>query len=186
MSLDTAQQRKHAQLLRERDASPAAQAVAAQIEAEAELSDALADRPAEIASSARMVEEVPILGHITRESGQILSMEREWTMADVARARALGVDIAWQWCHDPRAGLQQGELVYIWIGTRTGPLLQWDRTRRRWYQLCHQRQYGNNWACGGRWSCTDKIGAATLEQALAAVVDATAVAAIHAALAKSP
>jgi len=44
--LTTSQQRRHAELLRERDQSPDAQAVAAEIEARAELEDAEADRPA--------------------------------------------------------------------------------------------------------------------------------------------
>jgi hypothetical protein len=165
--LTTAQQRRHAEILRGRDPSPEAQAVAAEIEAQAELDDALANRPSVVSPSAQMVEWVPILGHIKREGGRITYIERAWLQADVDRARAQGVDIAWQWCHDPMAGLRQGELIRIWIGTReTGPLLQWDRYSRRWFVLCNQRGYGSNWACGGRWGCDDKDGRRTLAIAL--------------------
>lgn len=165
MTLTTAQMRRHAALLRDRDSSAPAQARAAEIEAEAELEDAEADRPAAVAESARMVEDYPILGHVTREGGKIVSIERPWTPEDVARIEAQGVMIAWQWCHDPMAGLRQGELIRIWIGTReAGPRVQWDRTRRKWYRITSRGNYGKNWACGGNWS-SERDGFATLAAA---------------------
>lgn len=167
MTLTTAQQRRHAELLRERDSSPEAVAVAAEIEAEAELDDALQGREVSVADSARMVEEYPILGKISREGGKIVDIEHPWEDAHVARARSVGVDIAWEWCHDPMAGLRQGELIRIFVGTeKTGPLLQWDRHSRRWQELSNQRRWGNNWACGGNWSARDKVGSATIKEAI--------------------
>ena len=173
MTLNTAQQRKHAALLRARDAGPDAQAVAAEIEAEAELDDAQADRPAQVAESARMVEEYPILGHITREGGKIVEIERPWLDPEIARIKAAGVDMAYQWCHDPMAGVRQGELIRIWIGTRQkGPRLQWDHTRRQWFRLVSRGDYGKNWSHGGHWR-EETPGYDTLAEAapdLAAIV----------------
>jgi len=152
MTLTTAQQRRHAKLLRDRDPSPEAQAQAALIEARAELDDALADRPAEVASDARMVEELPLLGHVTREGGKMIALERPWTDEDVAATEAKGVDVRWEWRRDPMAGLRQGELSRIYIGTREGgPALCWDRDSRAWAVLRSRGDYGKNWACGGHW-----------------------------------
>lgn len=152
MNMKSGQMRRHAQILRARDETPMAQAQADLIEARAELADAEAGRDATVAEHARMVEEVPILGHITREGGKIISIERPWTQADIDAMRALGIDIAWQFCHDPAAGLRQGELIHIWIGTRAaGPRVQWDRETRTWVRLVSRGNYGGNWACGGNW-----------------------------------
>jgi hypothetical protein len=151
--LNTSQQRKHAALLRERDNSPEAQAVAAEIEAKAELDDAEAGRPVVVADSARMVEEYPILAKITREGGKIVEIERPWLDADAQRIEAAGVKMAFEWCHDPMAGLRQGELVYIWIGTRDdGPRVQWDRNTRKWRRHRSKGNYGRNWSHGGTWT----------------------------------
>jgi len=162
--LNTAQQRKHAELLRTRDDSPAAQAVAAEIAAAAELYDALANRPAVVAESARMVEQYPILGKVTRAGGKIIEIERPWTDADNTRIEAQGVAIAFEWCHDPMAGLRQGELIRIYIGTRDqGPRLQWDHTRRQWFRLVSRGNYGKNWSHGGNWR-EEKPGFDTLAE----------------------
>ena len=164
----SAEQRRHAQMLRDRDKSPAAQAVAARIAAGADLDDALAGREEATAPTAQIVDNLPILGRMVREGGIITSIEHPWEDSDVSRAAAAGVDIAWEWCHDPMAGLRQGELVRIYVGTAgTGPLLQWDRTRKRWYVLSNQRNYGRNYACGGTWSCEDRDGSASLAEAIA-------------------
>jgi hypothetical protein len=157
MTLTTAQMRKHAQILRGRDASPTAQASADLIEAQAELADAEAGRPAEVAESAAMVEEYPIIGKVTREAGKMTRVEKPWTDEDVALAREVGVDIAWEWTNGPESGLRQGELVYIWIGTdKAGPVLQWDRGSRAWSVIKSRGNYGKNWACGGNWRVTAK------------------------------
>jgi len=167
MTLNTAQQRRHAALLRKRDTSATASAVADEIEARAELEDALAGQPAQVADSARMVEDYPILGLISREGGVILSIEHPYCDVDVEWARQHGVDVAFQWCHDAMAGLRQCELIRIWIGTqKSGCRLQWDRHRRRWFEQTNARNFGNNWACGGNWSGRDKVGAETLDEIL--------------------
>jgi len=170
--LTTAQQRKHAELLRSRDQSPTAQAVAAEIEARAELEDAEANRPRLISSNARMVEDYPILGKVTREGGKLVEIEHPWTDADNERIEAQGVMIAYHWCHDPMSGLRQGELVRIWIGTREqGPRVQWDHGLG-WSRLESKGNYGQNWSHGGNWR-SDKTRYATLAEAapdLAAVI----------------
>ena len=71
MTLTTAQQRRHAALLRDRDPSATAQAVANVIDARAELADALDTQPGDnIAPSAHMTEAYPIVGRITSEAGR--------------------------------------------------------------------------------------------------------------------
>lgn len=171
MTLTTAQQRRHAALLRERDDSPEARANADGIEARAELEDAEAGRAAQVAESARMVESYPILGRITREGGKILSIEHPWTQGDVDRVQALGVDMAFEWCHDPMAGLRQGELVRIYIGTRSaGPRAMWHRGDRKWSRLASRGNYGKNWACGGNWS-GDRMRYSTLREAAPDLAD---------------
>ena len=154
--LNTSQMRKHAQLLRERDKSPAAQARANEIEARAELNDAEAGRPAEVAASSAMVEDYPILGKVAREGGKIMSIQYPWLDADIARIEAAGVMMSFEFCHDPMAGLRQGELGRIWIGTREhGPRVQWDHGRG-WIKLESRGNYGQNWSHGGNWSSKDK------------------------------
>jgi len=165
--LNTAQQRKHAELLRARDQSPEAQAVAAEIEARAELEDTEAERPVAVADNARMVEEYPILGKVTCEGGKLTEVEHPWTDADVKRIEAQGVMIAYQWCHDPMSGLRQGELIRIWIGTReAGPRVQWDHSPeiRGWSRLVSRGNYGRNWSHGGNWR-SDKTRYTTLSEA---------------------
>ena len=162
--LTRSQQRRHAVLLRARDQSPVAQAVAAEIEARAELADAEAGRAAVVAESAAMVEDYPILGRITREGGKIIAIERPWTDADIQRVESQGVMISYQWCHDPMSGLRQGELIRIWIGTReAGPRVQWDHGQG-WCRLTSRGNFGKNWSHGGNWR-SDGKRYATLSEA---------------------
>jgi hypothetical protein len=73
------------------------------------------------------------------------------------------------------AGLRQGELVRIWIGTReAGPRVQWDHSPeiRGWSRLESKGNYGRNWSHGGTWR-GDKTRYATLSEAapdLAAII----------------
>ncbi len=119
---------------------------------------------AEIAAEAPIVDEYPILGRVTREGGRILEIEYPWGQEHVGSARERDVDVAWQWCHDPRAGMEQGALIRIWIGTKSaGPRAQWSRSDRMWRLLRSRGNFGQNWACGGNWS-GDRQTYATLEE----------------------
>ena len=171
--LNPAQLRRHAELLRARYSDPAydgpAEYIAAGlaqadlIEAKAELADAQAGRGPVVAEECRMVEQYPIIGRVTREGGDLIQVEHPWEAEDEERVENKGVMVAYEWCHDPNAGLAQGQLIRIYIGTRDdGPCAMWDRDRREWHRLRSNGNYGNRWAYGGTWS-SDKIGHKTLD-----------------------
>ena len=150
--------RQHARLLRARyngqntrDAG-AARSQAALMEAQVELAEAEADivSPAP-EEDCTIRDEYPILGEIIRRGGKIESLQYPWEQDHVDALYKRGVDMAYEWCHDPRAGLQQGRLIRIYIGTKNdGPRVMWYDGK--WHMHKSRGNYGKNWACGGNWS----------------------------------
>lgn len=150
--LSPAEKRRHAALLASRDATDMAQYQAALLLAEANLEDALEGREPTVAEHAYVDREYPILGKCRYEGGVLVDVEHPWGDSQAAACHAAGIDVAWQWCPDPAVGIEQGELIRIWIGTRDkGPRLQWDHTSGKWLRLVSRGNYGSNWACGGNW-----------------------------------
>jgi len=173
--LNTAQRRNWAALLRERyTANPdkyraedvaAAIAQADLIEAQADLDDAQAGRKPQIADSCAVVENYPILGRITREGGIRTRIEHPWTDEDAARIESAGVMLCMEMHDDPRAGMGQGRIGRIYVGTRdAGPIASWDCNSRKWHRLRSNGNYGNRWACGGTWSRGDRAEYDTLSE----------------------
>lgn len=157
-NLMAGQLKQHARLLRERynnncgqDAA-AALAQAEQMEAQAILLDAQADILS-IEQDCMLEDVYPIIGKVARRGGKIINIEHEWMQTHVDALRKMDIDIAWEWCHDPRAGVKQGSLIRIYIGTRAeGPRVSWERDRCNWQTIKSRGNYGRNWACGGNWS----------------------------------
>lgn len=152
------QLRQHAQLLRARyneqdtrDAE-AARSQAALMEVEAELVEAQADiiSPAPEEDCA-IRDKYPILGEIICKGGKIEGIEYPWEQDYVDALYKIGIDMAFEWCHDPCAGLRQGQLIRIYIGTKDiGPRVMW--CDGIWSSHKSHGNYGKNWACGGNWS----------------------------------
>ena len=150
--LNAASKRRHAEILAARDSGAMAKAQVTLLRAEADLEDALAEREPTIADHAYIDRTYPVLGRCRYEGGRLIEIEHPWEDEQVRLAKAAGIDVAWQWCPDPAAGIEQGELIRIWIGTReAGPRLQWDRTSGKWVRLASHGNYNKNWACGGNW-----------------------------------
>lgn len=149
--------RQHARLLLERyegqctrDAD-AARAQAEKMLAGVELTEARADAEPTPEEDCTMTQECPILGIITRRGGKITEIQYPWEQEYVDALHRQGVDMAFEWCHDPRAGFRQGQLVRIYIGTKKdGPRVMWSENA--WYSHKSNGNYGKNWACGGTWS----------------------------------
>ncbi len=154
------QLRQHAKLLRARyESDPgedgeAARAQADYMIAEAELAEAEADTPSPVAEEDCTIRDIyPIIGEVIRRGGKIERIERPWEQSHVDALRTMDVDLAWEWCHDPRGGIDQGQLVYIYIGTKSeGPKVMWSRSREEWTSHKSRGNYGKNWACGGNWN----------------------------------
>lgn len=152
------QLRQHARLLRARYAdehtrdAEAARVQAKMLDAQAELAEAKADIPSPAPEEdCAIVNKYPILGETTRQGGKIIEIERPWSQKHVAVLHDVGLDMAFEWCHDPRAGLGQGRLIRIYIGTKTeGPRVMW--ADGLWHTHKSRGNYGKNWACGGNWS----------------------------------
>lgn len=152
------QLRQHARLLRERylDAcsrdAEAARMQADMMDAEAELAEARQDIPSPAPEEdCTIIDDYPIIGKVARRGGDIINIEHAWGEAHIAAARALGIDVAFEWCFDPRAGVDQSELIRIYIGTRTeGPRCLWHDGI--WSAHKSKGNFGKNWACGGNWS----------------------------------
>jgi hypothetical protein len=152
------QLRQHARLLRARyneqdirDAE-AARSQAALMEAEAELVETQADiiSPAP-EEDCTIRDKYPILGAIICKGGKIEGIEYPWEQDHVDALYKIGIDMAFEWCHDPRAGLRQGQLIRIYIGTKDiGPRVMW--CDGIWSSHKSYGNYGKNWACGGNWS----------------------------------
>jgi hypothetical protein len=152
------QLRQHARLLRARyneqdtrDAE-AARSQAALMEAEAELVETQADiiSPAPEEDCTIRINN-PILGEIICKGGKIEGIEYPWEQDHVDALYKIGIDMAFEWCHDPRAGLRQGQLIRIYIGTKDiGPRVMW--CDGIWSSHKSHGNYGKNWACGGNWS----------------------------------
>jgi len=150
--LTAAEKRRHAQLLAARDNSVMAQALAGLLRAEANLEDALAGVEPQTAEHCYIDREYPLLGRCCYDGGRLIETQHPWQGEQVAACKELGLDVAFQWASDPACGLDQQELIRIWIGTReTGPRLQWDRTSGKWLRLVSRGDFGKNWACGGHW-----------------------------------
>lgn len=151
--LSTPQRRRHAQLLAARGTARAV-AHAARMMAEAGLEDALADRPPAIADNCVIEREYPLIGRCKYRAGSLIEIERPWTEADAARAQAQDLDVAFVWASDPAAELREGELIYLYIGSRkTGPMYKWH-CRDGWHRLVGNGNYGRNYAMGGTWSAS--------------------------------
>lgn len=150
--------RQHARLLRARyngqdtrDAE-AAKSQAALMEANAELAEAQADiiSPAP-EKDCTIRDACPIIGDTIRQGGKIETIQYPWGQDHVDALYKLGIDMAFEWCHDPRAGLRQGELIRIYIGTKQdGPRIMWYDGM--WNTHKSRGNFGKNWACGGNWS----------------------------------
>lgn len=152
------QLRQHACLLREkyldscsRDAE-VARAHADLMDADAELAEARQDIPSPAPEEdCTIIDDYPIIGEVKRRGGDIIDIERAWSKAHIAALESLDVDIAFEWCFDPRAGIDQGELIRIYIGTRAdGPRCLWHHGV--WSAHKSKGNFGKNWACGGNWS----------------------------------
>ena len=150
--------RQHARLLRERyDGQIIQDAEAARVQADmmlanAQLAEAKSDIPSPASEEDCTIKDIyPILGEITRRGGKINNIQYPWDQDHVDVLYNMGVDMAFEWCHDPRAGLDQGELIRIYIGTKdAGPRVMW--CDGKWSSHKSRGNYGKNWACGGNWS----------------------------------
>jgi hypothetical protein len=156
--MDTRGQRRWAQDMRDEYTGtrhePLALAVAAQIEAAADLQD-ITDHgaPQGMADSATITEEYPIIGRITISARGIQAIERPYNDDIIAACEAEGIYVAWQWCHDPASGLNNHRLCHIHIGTRdAGPVAGYDCNNNQWYTRTSRGNYGKRYACGGTWS----------------------------------
>lgn len=150
--------RQHARLLRARyngqdtrDAE-AARSQAALMEAKAELAEAQADIVSPAPEEDCIIrDKYPVIGEIIRRGGKIETIQYPWEQDHVDVLYNMGVDMAFEWCHDPRAGLEQSELIRIYIGTKNdGPRVVWYDGK--WHTHKSRGNYGKNWACGGNWS----------------------------------
>jgi hypothetical protein len=150
-SLSAPQLRGHADAMLAWDRSEAAAAMADVLRAEADLADALADAPHSGTGDCTLVRAYPIIGQVSTRGGRRTAIERPWTDAHAAKALAMGLAIEWQWSADAMAGLGDGTLQYIYIGTRErGPVLQWSADG--WRRLVSRGNFGRRWASGGTWS----------------------------------
>lgn len=152
------QLRQHARLLQERYAGQHARdADAASTQTDLMLADAeLAEAKMDVASPATeedctIKRHYPILGEVINKGGKIINIQYPWEQSHVDALYNKGIDMAFEWCHDPRAGLRQGRLIRIYIGTKDdGPRVMWHDGI--WTSHKSKGNYGKNWACGGSWS----------------------------------
>ncbi len=149
--------RQHARLLRERYAGDgsrdgeAARIHADAMAARAEIMEAEANIPSPAPEEdCTLRDTYPIIGRVVRRGGSIKEIEHPWDERHVRALNRRGIDIVWEWCHDPRAEERQGSLIRIYIGTRyEGPRVMW--CDGLWRTLKSRGNYGKNWACGGTW-----------------------------------
>ncbi len=164
------QLRQHARLLRGRyegqvtEDAEAARAQAEMMIAQSELAEAEAGMPSPAPEEdCTITQEYPIIGEVTRRGGEIVKVAHPWEQSHVDALRARDIDLTWEWCHDPRAGVDQGRLIYIYIGTRSeGPRALWSRSSGAWTSHKSRGNYGKNWACGGNWSSIGGAKSASL------------------------
>jgi len=129
----------------------AARAQAALLIAEADLADAKADINNSVEEDCTIKNTYPILGEITRKGGAINNVQNPWEQEHVDALHKIGIDMAFEWRNDPRAGLRQGELIRIYIGTKQdGPKVTWSDGV--WHSHKSHGNFGKNWAYGGNWS----------------------------------
>jgi len=170
MKLTAAQLRRHALLLKERapqfsrfDSQNMAMSKAAEMEAEADLMDAKNGQYSGVAESAKITREYPLIGDVTTEGGQRISVEFAFGEAEIKSLEGKNIHIAWEWSFDPASGLDEGRLYRIYIGTtEDGPRLTWSDGR--WRRLHSKKNFGKKYAFGGTWS-SDKQSFVTLEAA---------------------
>jgi len=150
--LTPAEKRKHAEVLLQHDQSKMAHAMAGSLIAQANLGDAITGNEPTTADHCYIDREYPLLGKCRYEGGRLVQIEHPWANGQITVCKQAGIDVAFQWSADPAAGMDQGELLRIWIGTKdAGPRLQWDGRTGKWQRLISNGNYGNNWACGGTW-----------------------------------
>lgn len=155
--MKTREMRRWAQDMREHYADTCkadmAMAVAAQIEAAADLQDMREHGELQgIADIATITEDYPIIGRVTISARGIEAIERPYDDAIITACEAEGIYVAWQWCHDPAAGLRNHRLHHIHIGTpATGPLAGYNCDTQQWYHNTSRGNYGKRYACGGTW-----------------------------------
>lgn len=176
MKYTAGQLKQHARLLRGRysgccnEDAAGAMAQAELMEAEAGLMDAKAGKISEEQDCTRE-DTYPILGKISRRGGKIIDVEHQWDQVHVDALRQRDIDMAWEWRNDPRAGTDQGELIRIYIGTRTdGPRVIW--TNGKWTSHKSKGNFGKNWACGGNWSTIGSVSADNLNEIAPDLADA--------------
>jgi hypothetical protein len=131
--------------------------------AQVELAEAQADivQPA-LEEDCTISDTYPILGEITRKGGKIKNIQYPWEQNHVDALYKQGIDMAFEWCHDPRAGLRQGQLIRIYVGTKQdGPRVMWHDGI--WHTHKSRGNFGKNWACGGNWSAVGNKTSPVLE-----------------------
>lgn len=167
-NLTTAERRRWAEDMRQYWAdsryADKANAHAALMIARADMEDAEADRPPEIADKAIMEYNLPILGKYT-VSGK---MDRTYDycyddkIADYCASR--GIFTGFEWRYDPAAEENCGELIRLYIGSKErGPEAQYNAYDGKWYKLASKGNFGKKYACGGNWRSEKCTGTDTPE-----------------------